>query len=205
MFSDARSKKVVLMSHCILNANAKADSTAYIPGANEQILQLLMQLKVGIMQMPCPEILAIGLDRGDPRGGERPILMENTRIRAEMQKSQASEVLDTFVNQIVLQVEQYINNGFNVVGIIGVDRSPTCGISKTTIDNEEVDGEGVIMKQVREALAEKDIHLNMVGTKALKTDEALLAIREMVEKSEAAFNKSAAKAFSASSQKLGQS
>ena len=71
MFSDERSRRVVFVSHCILNSNTRADGHAGVPGVNQRVLELLLRMKVGVVQMPCPEMLCLGLDRGDPRGGER--------------------------------------------------------------------------------------------------------------------------------------
>ncbi|WP_156876056.1 hypothetical protein [Clostridium kluyveri] len=53
MFSDVRNKKIVLVSHCILNQNSISDGTANYPGTNESVLKLLIQSKVGIIQMQC--------------------------------------------------------------------------------------------------------------------------------------------------------
>ena len=63
MFTDARSKRVVLAVHCILNQNARIDECAHFPGAMGRIAQLLVDSGVGIVQLPCPELLYLGLDR----------------------------------------------------------------------------------------------------------------------------------------------
>ena len=65
MFTDARSKRVIFVAHCLLNQNSISDGTADYPGANEEILQILLKAKVGIVQMPCPELCCLGLDRGN--------------------------------------------------------------------------------------------------------------------------------------------
>ncbi len=197
MFSDARSRRVVFVSHCILNSNTRADGHAGVPGVNQRVLELLMQLNIGVVQMPCPEMMCLGLDRGDVRGGERPVLFENTRIRAGMNSNRSCEVMDAMIGQVTAQVDQYLEHGFNVLGIIGINRSPTCGVDTTTVNNEEVKGEGVFIERLRKALEAKGIYINLAGTKVSQIEEALLAIRAMVEKSEAAFNKAAAKAVSA--------
>lgn len=197
MFSDERSRRVVFVSHCILNSNTRADGHAGVPGVNQRVLELLMRLNIGVVQMPCPEMMCLGLDRGDVRGGERPVLLENTRIRSGMKSNRSTEVMDAMIGQVIAQVEQYIEHGFSVLGIIGINRSPSCGVETTTIDNEEVKGEGVFIERLRTALEAKGIYLNLAGTKVSKIDEALQAIQAMVEKSEAAFNKAAAKAVSA--------
>lgn len=48
MFSNCRSKKIVLVSHCILNQNSISDGTAYCPATNESVFieRLRDKLKV---------------------------------------------------------------------------------------------------------------------------------------------------------------
>ncbi|KZL92634.1 CD3072 family TudS-related putative desulfidase [Clostridium magnum] len=180
MFSDVRSKKIVLVSHCILNQNSISDGTADYPGTNESILNLLIESKVGIIQMPCPEILCLGLDRGDTHGGEREVVVENTRIRHSLEKPASIEVISNFVNQIVFQIEEYIRNGFTILGIIGINRSPSCGVNTTSKNNQEVEGEGVFIETLRKALEEKSISIDMIGIKALETEKALIDIKRLL-------------------------
>lgn len=89
LFEDGRSKKVVFIAHCLLNQNAISDGTAVRPAAFEQLAYAPLEREIGIVQMPCPELCCLGLDRGDEAGGQRDVLEENTRIRAEMQKPRA--------------------------------------------------------------------------------------------------------------------
>lgn len=197
MFSDERSRRVVFVSHCILNSNTRADGHAGVPGVNRRVMELLMRMGVGVVQMPCPEMMCLGLDRGDRKGGERPVLVENTRIREGLKSNSATAMLDGMVDQVIAQVEQYLKHGFHILGIVGVNRSPSCGVETTTVDNEEVKGEGVFIDRLRKALEGKGVHLGFVGTKISQVEEALIAIQAMAEKSEAAFNLAAAKAVSA--------
>lgn len=181
MFTDARSKKVVLISHCILNQNSISDGTADYPGTNESILKLLIESKVGIIQMPCPETLCLGLDRGDIHGGEREVVVENTRIRQEVEKTTSTEIINNFVNQIIFQIEEYIKNEFKIVGIIGINRSPSCGVNTTSKNNQEVAGEGVFIEILRKALEEKGIIIDMIGIKACETEKALIDVKRLLD------------------------
>lgn len=182
MFSDYRSKKVVLVSHCILNQNAISDGTADYPATNESVLNLLIQSKVGMIQMPCPETLCLGLDRGDTHGAEREVVVENTRIRYELGQDKSIEKLNSLADQIVFQVEEYVKNGFSVAGVIGINRSPSCGVNTTSKNNKEVNGEGVFIERLRNKLKEKGININMIGIKALETEEALISIKNLLNK-----------------------
>jgi len=182
MFSDGRSKKIILVSHCILNQNSISDGTADYPGTNESIVNLLVQAKVGIIQMPCPEMLCLGLDRGDIHGGEREVVVENTRIRHYLETPDSLQMINDLVKQVVFQVEEYLRNGFVVLGIIGMNRSPSCGVNTTSKNNREVEGQGVFFGILRKALEEKNIRMDMIGIKATETEKALKAIKELIDK-----------------------
>ena len=181
MFTDQRSKKIVLVSHCILNQNSISDGTADYPGTNESIIKLLMESNVGIIQLPCPELLCLGLDRSDICGGERDVVVENTRIRHQLETKRSGEIMRQLVDQIMFQVKEYLKNGFSILGVIGINRSPSCGIHTTSNNNREVIGEGVFIELLKKELTKNDIRINMVGIKALKVDESIESIQKMIQ------------------------
>lgn len=180
MFQDARSRKVVFVSHCILNQNAISDGTADFSAANRAIVSLLLEHDVGIVQMPCPELLCLGLDRGDVRGGGRPVVVENTRIRGALQTPEAARKLRPLVEQVVYQMEQYQQNGFLVLGVVGINRSPSCGIETTSAHDREVDGMGVFMAALKAELDARGNPLPMIGIKANETVRALEAVSRLL-------------------------
>ena len=60
---DDRSKKIVFVSNCLLNANNKVQEFARYPGMFTEVVRTLDKYGVGVMQMPCPEVLHIGCQR----------------------------------------------------------------------------------------------------------------------------------------------
>ncbi len=57
---DERSRRVVLVSHCLLNENTRYAGGATRPGAVAEIIDELIAKGYGIHQLPCPERLAWG-------------------------------------------------------------------------------------------------------------------------------------------------
>lgn len=131
MFNDGRGKQVVFISHCLLNQNSISDGTAVYPAAFKEIIEFYLAHNIGIVQMPCPELRCLGLDRGNVRGGDSPVVVENTRIRGEMKKDIYNKKLIEMADSVVQQILEYHRYGFEVVGIIGANRSPNCGIKAT--------------------------------------------------------------------------
>jgi len=180
MFHDARSRKVVFVSHCFLNQNSISDGTADFPAANLPVVSLFINHNIGIVQMPCPELLCLGLDRGDVHGGERPVIAENTRIRAALQAQTPAKKLQQLAEQVVYQIEEYRKNDFAVVGVIGINRSPSCGVETTSNHDEEVAGQGLFFAALKQELDARGIVLPMIGIKANEPARAIEAVSRLL-------------------------
>ena len=191
MFQDGRSQKVAFLAHCLLNQNAISDGTAVRPAGFPEMLSYLLEHGVGIVQLPCPELLCLGLDRGDPQGAERPVVVENTRIRRAMAQAEPSRRLARLVADTMAQLLQYRRYGFQVVGILGANRSPCCGADTTSQDDQEVPGMGVFLEALSRRLEEVGWKIPMVGFRG--TDDAVETVQRLLERAEHAARKEAAR------------
>ena len=132
---DERSGRVVFVSSCLLNENTRYLGGAFWPGAVPEVVDPYLRDGVGICQMPCPEQLAWGgvlkgrllILYGRPWLGPviRPVLPALTAYTALRYRLLARRVAG--------QIADYQRSGFEVVGVVGVDASPTCGVT-TTLD-----------------------------------------------------------------------
>lgn len=181
MFNDKRSKKIILVAHCLLNQNAISDGTADFAATIETLSKYILNQDVGIIQLPCPELNCLELDRGNADGSISNVVIENTRIRSNLLKNESQKKLQLLVEQIVFQIEEYIKYKFEIIGLIGINRSPSCGIDSTSDKNKEINGKGVFMIFLENSLAKKDIKIEMIG---IKTSELELAL----EKTKRLFN-----------------
>jgi predicted secreted protein len=133
--TDARGKKVVFLSHCLLNENTRYLGGACRAGCIEEVLKPCLDRGIGIIQMPCPEQLAWGgvLKRRlliffgaqgklvyEWRNHLLPILVWYTKRRYRK-----------LAREIARQIKDYVSSEFDVVGIVGVDGSPSCGVNHT--------------------------------------------------------------------------
>lgn len=180
MFSDARSKKLVIVSHCILNQNSISDSTADFPSQYRQIVDLLMNNNIGIIQLGCPELFCLGLNRQDDFGGSRELLQENSRIRDLLETEESQKRIEMHVNMLSNEIKEYLKYGFKILGIIGVNRSPSCGIETTSKGNIEIEGTGVFMDSIKKMLVREGLSIPMVGTKTSRVEESIEAVRRIV-------------------------
>jgi predicted secreted protein len=180
MFDDARSKKIVLVAHCLLNQNSISDGTADRASQFDEIVEFLTAHHIGMIQMPCPEFVCLGLDRGDAEGSKRPLLQENTRIRESLGEPRHVATLRRKAEDLVTQTREYEVHGFQVLGVIGVDRSPSCGVATTSRAGAEEPGKGVFLELLFETLADHEITLPMIGTKTHEPEPSLEKVKRLV-------------------------
>ena len=107
--------------------------------------------------MPCPELCCLGLDRGNIHGADSPVVVENTRIRKEMKEDGANRELAKLADRIVQQILEYDKSGFEIVGMVGANRSPNCGVDTTSDRNEEISGMGLFIEEISSRLSNVDI------------------------------------------------
>ncbi len=134
---DERGRRVVLVSHCLLNQNTRYAGGATRPGVVAEVIDELVGAGYGIHQLPCPERLAWGgvLKRhslrlygakGGPLYPVRGLLLcafvRWTRF-----------VYWRLARRVVRDVEDYGRSGITVAGIVGIGASPSCGVT-TTLD-----------------------------------------------------------------------
>jgi predicted secreted protein len=113
---DARSKKIIFVSNCILNANNKVLEFARYPGVFREVLDLLVSYDLGVMQMPCPEVLYMG----NQRWWTSRNLYDNVGYR-RFCRELASREID--------YMENYHRIGYSVTAVLSCDGSPTCGVT----------------------------------------------------------------------------
>ena len=171
----------MFVAHCILNQNSISDGTASFPGSNEVIVRTLLDAKVGIVQMPCPELNCLGLDRGDPEGAKRPLLDENSRIRCALGQAGAQRKLETLVEQVVFQIEEYRKNGFAVLGVIGINRSPSCGVETTSSGGSEVTGQGVYFEKLQREIERRGWDIPVMGIKDGEPERTAVVLRRTLK------------------------
>lgn len=165
MFTDGRSKRVVFLAHCLLNQNSISDGTAVYPAAFKEVVELFINAEVGIVQLPCPELCCLGLDRGNENGADENVLKENTRIRREMQKENKNKKLQHLVDYVMQQILEYNKYGFEIIGIVGANRSPNCGVDTTSDYNAEIKGKGLFMSELSGCLTKACLSIPMIGLK----------------------------------------
>ena len=119
-----RSKKIAIISHCIINQNSVVkgeykDMNIFFP-----FIKKLFEENIGILQLPCPETECYGLRRWG-------------HVKEQFDNCGYRKYLEKIVNSFVDIIKEYINNEYEIVGIYGIAGSPSCGVNLTCSANWE--------------------------------------------------------------------
>ena len=132
--ADERSKKVVLVSHCILNVGARYQGGALSRGCNDAIVDELQRRGVGFVQMRCPEQLAWGgvlrPRMWFPLGMEGTALFRLRRLLLPLFAAYTRWVARRIAREAAAQIGDFVRAGYTFVGVVGVSGSPLCGVHR---------------------------------------------------------------------------
>jgi predicted secreted protein len=111
-----RSSKIVVLCHCLLNANAKVRPLATYPAALPSTLHAYPA--AGRFQLPCPETAFRGLNRWG---------MTREQYDQPAFRRHCRRLLEPCLDQI----EALLRDGCVLQALVGVDGSPSCGMFRT--------------------------------------------------------------------------
>jgi uncharacterized protein YbbK (DUF523 family) len=185
--ADERSRRVVVLSHCLLNQNVRYLGGAWRPGVVPDIVEPYIREGIGIYQMPCPEqavwggvlkrfVLRFYGSRGTWAYRLRSVLFPLFRLYTRWRYRRLAR-------RVARHIEDYVRSGFEIVEIVGVGDSPSCGVHHTLdlaralpivaafdVDSIErrafnekavracvVEGEGLYMQALRRQLANRKL------------------------------------------------
>jgi len=132
---DDRSRKVMFVSHCILNENTRYFGGAFRKGCVDEVVDSLQATEVGIIQMPCPERECWGgvlkKDIMKAHGSKGTFSYKIYNAFFDLWIWNIKRKYRRLANKVVEEIRDYKNSGFEVVGVIGIDGSPSCGVNQT--------------------------------------------------------------------------
>ncbi len=146
-----RSRKVVFVSHCLLNQNVYPIYKERYPGAVKELLQILAESDIGIVQMPCPQIDFFS----EIERERKPKSFYDTKGYRKYCRKIAKVILK--------QIENYLKSNYKVLGIIGVEFSPTCGVYQIENGNKISPGKGIFIEEFEEEMRKKKFQVPIVG------------------------------------------
>ena len=138
-FEDNRIKKIVYVSSCFLNQNCRFPGIAMFEGNILDVLEPLLKKRIGIEQLPCLECMGWG-------GASRKSIFKFLPTIKKYYDSKLYPIIKFFgkiwywnykrlckkeAKKVVSRIEDYEKSGYEILGIITMNDSPTCGVTQT--------------------------------------------------------------------------
>lgn len=200
-FKDYRSGRVVFISQCIANQNLRFPGIAVSSGAFEELLSMLVKSGAGIETVPCLERIGWGGISRRRYFKYQPLLLSRhsmpvswiLMLFTRLWLWNYGRVCGREASRVVSHIEDYIQHGYVIAGIISMNDSPTDGVTQTidlmrsaekirsggydatgllsadiTRMREMIPalcerGEGIFMKRLRAKLEKRGIGINIIG------------------------------------------
>jgi len=135
-------KKIIFVPHCILNPNIRSDSKTA-----KEIINLFTESEIGIVQLPCPE------------------LEYNGKLIKEIKnREKYREYCKKLSLKILKNVKKYLDAHYKVLGILGVEFSPTCGVHRIKNGKRIVPRKGIFIEELEKEMQKKNFQVPIVTT-----------------------------------------
>ena len=92
----------------------------------------------------------------------------------------SKQKISQLVQHLIFQISEYQKYGFDILGIVGVNRSPSCGVDTTSKNNQEVKGRAVFIEALSNELEKQRIHIEIVGIKANEPEKAVKVVQNLI-------------------------
>jgi predicted secreted protein len=198
---DQRGKRIVYLSRCLLNQNLRFPGIAVKRGAIPELLDLLTRNDVGIESLPCLERMGWGGVSRRTFFRFQPFLFKAAGTRwfgiasvlARIWLFRFSRLCKREAVNVASEMEDFVRAGYSILGVVAMNDSPTCGVSRTILlaeaaltckrlgfgsadlEKPELEtmrrlipllctgGQGLFMKELTQEIARRDLGMNVVG------------------------------------------
>jgi predicted secreted protein len=122
------------------------------PGLIAPVVEFCLKNDINIMQMPCPETLS-------PAGGLGRSPHGKVWYEAEGLRDTAREIARSQVDYMARLLAQQLE----IIGIIGVEFSPACGVKYLNKGRSIVRAKGIYVEELERAMTERAITVPIIG------------------------------------------
>jgi len=157
MLEDKRSRKIALVAHCILNQNSRVFGLAEKSSVIAEIVEFLTHNDMGIIQMPCPELTYAGILRKSQTKNQ----YDDAKFRSHCKK---------IAEEIVAQIQEYIKGKIKTKIVIGVDGSPSCGVTDS----------GILIEELQSILKKKGLTVPFHGIRYERLSEDIAKLKNLI-------------------------
>lgn len=139
-------KKVVFVPHCILNQSAREYEKEKTDGSLKEIVKIFAEAEIGIIQLPCPEV-EFNLD---------------SRFRKNY-KDKYRDCCREISLKILKEIKNYLERDYNVLGILGVEFSRTCGVYRIENGKRVIPGKGILTEELEREMQKENFQVPIIS------------------------------------------
>lgn len=143
-------KKVVFVPHCILNQNVRAVGKKS-NGTIKEIIKFFAESEIGIIQLPCPEV--------EFDGGLERQFKTKENYNNEVYRKCCREIS----LKILKEVRKYLDKEYKVIGILGVEFSPTCAVHRIENGKRILPGKGILMEELEKEMQNENFQVPIIA------------------------------------------
>lgn len=138
---------------CLLNQNARDAGAASLAAMSWDVVRLCRAHEVGLLQMPCPEIACLGLNR---------VRQPGQSIRSVMLAPASHLGCANIAFGVADRIEAYLGAGYRVLAVLGANaQSPGCAVHQDGL--ALLPSSGVLMLELQAELRRRGLELPFRG------------------------------------------
>lgn len=184
-----KNKKIIILCHCLINPFSKVFNFR-TPNEDfelkkKELISLFFNNDIGIIQLPCPELTCYGCNRWG-------------HVKEQFDTTHFRETCKLLLNESVNQMYEYTKNNYSILGIIGINGSPSCGVSKTCSANwygelssnsnlsdmlssiNLIDEPGILIEELHTLLKSKNLSIPIYGIDSNNIDDILTLFKKKI-------------------------
>lgn len=121
-----RGRRIALVAHCVLNQNTVLTGWARAKGGYTSAVCQIMEQGLGLLQLPCPEMMYLGVDRPPQTFADydTPAFRQHCR---------------NLLAPTLAELSRLLEDGSTVELLLGIENSPCCDLRA---------GKGVFMEEL---------------------------------------------------------
>jgi predicted secreted protein len=169
---DIRSRKIAFIPFCAICQGFQAKNIVKDhPAVIKPIIQELLNHEINLVQMPCPEILFEGYERGldrEPKGYRN---YDTPEFR---------ELCDNLASKAGELIQILISKGFKVVAIFGIEYSPSCAVNYQFEKGRTLHQKGIFIESLKQELEKRGVSVPFIGINRRSPKKAINKLKEIL-------------------------
>lgn len=152
---DNRSDKFIFVPFCLMAQAYQAQGIVKYEWKSsiKPIMQILIDNDINIIQMPCAE------------ASYNNSLLRNPMGISKYDTPQFNEHCEEIATQVASQIREIIDSGYKIIGILGIEQSPSCCVNYIYTNKGMIKRMGLFMEKLYEKISDLDIPIIGINRK----------------------------------------